>query len=127
MFAFCCPPKSLFTPTLEVNGDSHADFGEPTNGDVNNDLSNGISDLSLNGNKNDSGISMPILPTEEPESIKKWREEHKRALEEKDADEKTKIAELKEQGKKELEDWYTRYKDQLAKAKQQNRYVSSFF
>lgn len=121
MFALCCQSNPLLTLILEVNGDSNVDLGEPTNGDVNNDLSNGISDLSLNGNKQDSGISMPILPSEEPESIKKWREEHKRALEEKDADEKTKIAELKEQGKKELEEWYARYKDQLAKAKQQNR------
>lgn len=77
--------------------------------------------MSLDGSKQDTGISMPILPTEEPESIKKWREEHKQALEEKDANEKTKIAELKEQGKKELEEWYARYTDQLAKAKQQNR------
>lgn len=64
------------------------------------------------------------MPTEEPESIKKWREAHKKALEEKDENEKTKIAELKEQGKQELEEWYTRYADQLQKSKQQNRYVN---
>lgn len=63
----------------------------------------------------------PIMPTEEPESIKKWREEHRVALEEKDANEKVKITELKAQGKQELEDWYARYEEQLAKAKQQNR------
>jgi len=93
---------------------------------VNNDLSNGISDLSMNGGPSNKAeqpfpFSQPILPTEEPESIKKWREEHKLALSEKDANEKIKIEELKDQGKKELEDWYARYEEQLAKAKQQNR------
>jgi len=80
--------------------------------------------MSLNGSlkqEQASIFSQPIIPSEEPESIKKWREDHRRALDEKDAEEKVKIAELKEQGKQELEEWYTRYTDQLAKAKQQNR------
>ena len=66
----------------------------------------------------------PIIPEEEPESIKKWRDDHRRALEEKDEDEKIKIVELKEQGKNELEEWYARYTENLSKAKQQNRCVS---
>ena len=85
-------------------------------------LSNGVSELTVNDNK-PLIFSQPIIPIEEPESIKKWREDHKKALEEKDENEKIKINELKEQGKQELEDWYSRYADQLAKAKQQNRQV----
>lgn len=88
-------------------------------------MSNGVSELSLNGSlkQEPSIICQPIIPQEEPESIKKWREEHIKALEEKDAEEKTKISQLKEQGKDELQEWYNRYTDQLAKAKQQNRQV----
>lgn len=99
-------------------------FVTQSNGDIeDNGLSNGVSELSLNGSlkQEPSIFSQPIIPAEEPESIKKWREDHKKALEEKDANEKIKIAELKEQGKQELQDWYNRYEEQLAKAKQQNR------
>ncbi|KAJ6225653.1 hypothetical protein RDWZM_004198 [Blomia tropicalis] len=110
--------------TATVNGDfSNGDFANQPNGDV-NDLANGVSDITMNGKQESSSSNQPpitIMPTEEPESIKKWREAHKKALEEKDENEKTKIAELKEQGKQELEEWYTRYADQLQKSKQQNR------
>jgi len=118
------PKEALFSSESKLNGDFANEFEDQSNGDiVNNGLSNGVSDLSINGNKQEqpSIFSQPILPPEEPESIKKWREEHIIALEKKDEDEKVKIEELKEQGKRELEEWYARYEEQLAKAKQQNR------
>lgn len=92
-----------------------------------NGMSNGISDLSINsaGKAGEQSLplafSQPIIPPEEPESIKKWREEHIKALEEKDAEEAKKIEELKQQGKNELDDWYSRYAENLKSAKQQNR------
>lgn len=111
---------------LEVNGDIN-NF-EQSNGDVPHQLSNGISNLTLNNKSNSNmdnsstaanTISQP--PAEEPESIKRWREQHLKNLEAKDKEEKTKIDEHREQAKKELEEWYQRYKDQLSKTKKQNR------
>ena len=93
------------------------------NGTLTNGIVNGITQLSVNGS--DSGSSgppsVPIIPTEEPESIKKWREEHKKAIEAKDLAESDAIKALREQGKKELQEWYDRYAEQLEKTKQQNR------
>lgn len=91
------------------------------------DLANGLSDLSVNKTSPPSSFTMnqPIVPTEEPESIKKWREENEAALAAKDAQEAEKIEELRQQGKKELEEWYENYLANLATSKQQNRYVRS--
>lgn len=104
---------------IRLNGEMN-DF-EGANGDINS-LSNGISDISINNKQREpSLVTQPIIPAEEPESIKRWREEHLKALEKKDADEKKKIEELREQAKKELEEWYHRYKEQVENAKKQNR------
>ena len=45
-------------------------------------------------------------PKEEPETIRKWREEYARLLLEKDERETKQMEELKDQAKKELSDWY---------------------
>ena len=45
-------------------------------------------------------------PKEEPETIRKWREEYARLLQEKDERETKQMEELKDQAKKELSDWY---------------------
>ncbi|XP_044731131.1 clathrin light chain isoform X3 [Chrysoperla carnea] len=58
---------------------------------------------------------------EEPEKIKKWREEQKKRLEEKDAEEEKKKEEWREIAKKELEDWYRHHEEQIAKTKAANR------
>ena len=73
------------------------------------------------GRSSQSERSQP--PREEPEKIKKWREEQKRLLEQKDAEEGKKIEELKLTAKRELEEWYARYSEQLEKSKHSNRYV----
>lgn len=114
-----------------MNGDLNE--SESANGEMNN-LSNGISDLSVekstmesNNNNADPPQSMmmnqPIIPAEEPESIKRWREQHVKNLELKDEEEKEKIEEHRLQAKKELEEWYKRYHEEVEKTKKQNRYV----
>lgn len=61
------------------------------------------------------------VPREEPEKIKKWREDQKKRLEEKDLDEEKKKEELREQAKKELEDWYKHHEESISKTKASNR------
>ncbi|XP_055312987.1 clathrin light chain isoform X6 [Sitodiplosis mosellana] len=58
---------------------------------------------------------------EEPEKIKKWREEQQKRLEEKDKEEEKKKLELREQAKKELEDWYKHHEEAIGKTKASNR------
>ncbi|XP_011699612.1 PREDICTED: clathrin light chain isoform X1 [Wasmannia auropunctata] len=58
---------------------------------------------------------------EEPEKIKKWREEQKARLEEKDAEEEKKREEWKEAAKKELEEWYKHHAEAINKTKTTNR------
>ncbi|XP_047003586.1 clathrin light chain isoform X7 [Schistocerca americana] len=73
----------------------------------------------------DEIFSTPTPPKpvvkEEPEKIRKWREEQKKRLEEKDANEEKRKEELREQAKKELEEWYKHHEEQIAKTKAANR------
>ncbi|XP_049836987.1 clathrin light chain isoform X8 [Schistocerca gregaria] len=64
---------------------------------------------------------------EEPEKIRKWREEQKKRLEEKDANEEKRKEELREQAKKELEEWYKHHEEQIAKTKAANRNAEKQF
>ena len=50
-----------------------------------------------------SPSSVPVRV--EPETLRLWREEHVKMLEEKDKKEEEQLSELKEQAKKELDDW----------------------
>ncbi|XP_017783119.1 PREDICTED: clathrin light chain isoform X4 [Nicrophorus vespilloides] len=58
---------------------------------------------------------------EEPEKIKKWREDQIQRLEEKDIEEEKKRLEWREIAKKELEDWYKNHEETIAKTKAANR------
>ncbi|XP_014599492.1 PREDICTED: clathrin light chain isoform X4 [Polistes canadensis] len=58
---------------------------------------------------------------EEPEKIRKWREEQKTRLEEKDAEEEKKKEEWREAAKKELEEWYKHHAEAISKTKTTNR------
>ncbi|CAD5224562.1 unnamed protein product [Bursaphelenchus okinawaensis] len=58
---------------------------------------------------------------EEPESIKKWREQHLKAIKEKDELEEKQKSELREQAKKELENWHKQKEVEIAERKKQNR------
>ncbi|KAK5644301.1 hypothetical protein RI129_008146 [Pyrocoelia pectoralis] len=64
---------------------------------------------------------------EEPEKIKKWREEQKTRLEEKDREEEIKKEELREIAAKELQDWYKHHEEQIAKTKSANRNAEKQF
>ncbi|XP_029174877.1 clathrin light chain isoform X2 [Nylanderia fulva] len=72
----------------------------------------------------------PPVPTpikEEPEKIKKWREEQKARLEEKDAEEEKKKEEWREAAKKELEEWYKHHAEAINKTKTTNRNAEKQF
>lgn len=67
-------------------------------------------------------FSAAIPPAEEPEKIRKWREDQKTMLENKDVEEEKKREELKLQAKKELEDWYKQHEETITKTKSTNRW-----
>ncbi len=68
-----------------------------------------------------SAIHIADRQTKEPETIKKWREEQKLRIEQKDADEDRKKQELKELAKRELEEWYKNRQEQVTKTKENIR------
>ena len=68
-----------------------------------------------------SAISFADKLTQEPEKIKKWREEQKKRIETKDAEEEVKKKEWREAAKKELDDWYRNRQEQLAKTRENNK------
>jgi clathrin light chain A len=57
----------------------------------------------------------------EPEKIKRWREEQKTRLENKDNEEDAKRKEWKESAQKELEEWYRKRSEQLSKTHDNNK------
>lgn len=57
----------------------------------------------------------------EPETIRKWREEFSERISKKDSDEEIKRKEMREQAKKELEDFYKQRVEQMERVKGQNR------
>ncbi|XP_064135242.1 clathrin light chain B isoform X2 [Loxodonta africana] len=59
--------------------------------------------------------------TQEPESIRKWREEQKKRLQELDAASKVMEQEWREKAKKDLEEWNQRQSEQVEKNKINNR------
>ncbi|XP_036417383.1 clathrin light chain B isoform X4 [Colossoma macropomum] len=88
-------------PTTAVNGDMFQD-------------SNGEADSY-------AAISQVDQQRQEPESLRKWREEQKTRLEELDSASKAAEAEWKEKAKKELEDWHLHQQEQMEKNKTNNR------
>ncbi|XP_063227958.1 clathrin light chain isoform X3 [Bacillus rossius redtenbacheri] len=71
-------------------------------------------------------VSKPVVK-EEPEKIKKWREEQKKRLEEKDANEETRKEEMRLAAKKELEEWYRHHEEQITRTKTANRNAEKQF
>lgn len=57
----------------------------------------------------------------EPETIRKWREEFSSRITKKDAEAEVKRKEMREQAKKELDDFYKQRVEQLERSKEQNR------
>ncbi|KAH8411167.1 hypothetical protein KR222_009258 [Zaprionus bogoriensis] len=67
------------------------------------------------------GISGPPPSREEPEKIRKWREDQKKRLEEKDLEEERKKEELRQHSKKELDDWLRQIEESISKTKLSSR------
>lgn len=109
-----------------------SEFAAKTEPDVdgNNDALFSNSPINSNeedGNDDFSGYTVPKQVTEEPERIRKWREEQKARLEEKDREEERKREELREQARKELEDWYKHHDEAISKTKAANRNAEKQF
>lgn len=68
-----------------------------------------------------SSIASADKFVKEPEKIKKWREEQKQRIAQKDAEEEKKMKEMREVAKKELEEWNKNRKEQLVKTIADNR------
>ncbi|CAB3362845.1 Hypothetical predicted protein [Cloeon dipterum] len=71
--------------------------------------------------------SAPKVMKEEPEKIRKWREEQKQRLEEKDAAEAEAIEKLRLQAKEELDEWYKNHNEAKTKTKASNRNAEKQF
>ncbi|XP_033217462.1 clathrin light chain isoform X2 [Belonocnema kinseyi] len=103
------------------------------------DLSDNFEELQMgSGDDGENEIPQPtetipeissVTPVikEEPEKIKKWREEQKDRLEQKDAEEEKKKQEWKEAAKKELEEWYKQHAEAISKTKANNRNAEKQF
>ncbi|XP_046458334.1 clathrin light chain-like isoform X1 [Daphnia pulex] len=89
--------------------------------EVDNGLSNQLSGMGLKENGYSAPQMMSSIPREEPEKIRKWREEQKLRLEKKDEEEERKKQEMKEAARKELEDWYKHHKETIEKTRSANR------
>ncbi|XP_056430676.1 clathrin light chain B isoform X2 [Hyla sarda] len=85
----------------------------PVNGDLGQE-SSGVNDGY-------AAIAQADRLTQEPESLRKWREEQKVRLEELDAAAKVTEQEWREKAKKDLEEWYQRQSEQTEKNKVTNR------
>jgi hypothetical protein len=78
---------------------------------------------------NTGGSNSPIPPNQyqalsqlnEPETIRKWRDEFTARIDKKDTEEETKRKEMREQAKKELEDFHKQRVEQMERIKGQNR------
>ncbi|KAM4819593.1 clathrin light chain B isoform 1-T1 [Thomomys bottae] len=89
------------------------DMGTTVNGDVFQEA-NGPADGY-------AAIAQADRLTQEPESIRKWREEQKKRLQELDAASKVTEQEWREKAKKDLEEWNQRQCEQVEKNKINNR------
>ncbi|KAM4732630.1 clathrin light chain B isoform 2-T2 [Anableps anableps] len=98
-----------------------ANYEEPAT--VNGDLfqeSNGPTDSY-------AAIAQVDIQRQEPESLRKWREEQKARLEALDSASKAAEAEWREKAKKELEDWHVHQNEQMEKNKANNRIADKVF
>ncbi|KAK3520551.1 hypothetical protein QTP70_026156 [Hemibagrus guttatus] len=68
-----------------------------------------------------AAIAQVDVQRQEPESLRKWREEQKTRLEQLDSASKAAEIEWKEKAKKELEDWHAHQREQMEKNKVNNR------
>ncbi|XP_044062229.1 clathrin light chain B isoform X3 [Siniperca chuatsi] len=101
------------SPPQLLNYDGFEDELAAVNGDMFQE-SNGPTD-------NYAAIAQVDIQRQEPESLRKWREEQKTRLEALDLASKAAEAEWREKAKKELEDWHVHQNEQMEKNKVNNR------
>ncbi|CAN9514838.1 unnamed protein product [Ophioblennius macclurei] len=104
-------------PPSEPQTSNYDAFEEEPVATVNGDMfpeSNGPTD-------NYAAIAQVDIQRQEPESLRKWREEQKDRLEALDSASKAAEAEWREKAKKELEDWHVHQSEQMEKNKANNR------
>ncbi|XP_008291416.1 clathrin light chain B isoform X3 [Stegastes partitus] len=101
------------SPPQPANYDDFGDEPATVNGDMFPE-SNGPTD-------NYAAIAQVDIQRQEPESLRKWREEQKTRLEALDSASKAAEAEWREKAKKELEDWHVHQNEQMEKNKANNR------
>lgn len=104
------PPADTYT---FIGGD----FGEAPATAVNGDMfqdTNGTTDGY-------SAIAQVDMQRQEPESLRKWREEQKSRLEELDSASKAAEAVWRDKARKELEDWHVHQNEQMEKNKANNK------
>ncbi|XP_022607782.1 clathrin light chain B isoform X2 [Seriola dumerili] len=102
-----------------ANYDGFEDESATVNGDMFQE-SNGPTD-------NYAAIAQVDIQRQEPESLRKWREEQKARLEALDSASKAAEAEWREKAKKELEDWHVHQNEQMEKNKANNRIADKAF
>ncbi|KAK9406420.1 clathrin light chain B [Crotalus adamanteus] len=107
----------------EAAGEPRINFentgGTTVNGDVFQE-SNGPTDAY-------AAIARADRLTQEPESIRKWREEQKKRLQELDAASKVLEQEWREKAKKDLEEWNIRQNEQMERNQANNRIADKAF
>uniref|UniRef100_A0A3B3DC70 Clathrin light chain n=2 Tax=Oryzias melastigma TaxID=30732 RepID=A0A3B3DC70_ORYME len=100
-----------------VNYEDFEDEPATVNGDIFEE-SNGPTDSY-------AAIAQVDIQRQEPESLRKWREEQKARLEVLDSASKAAEVEWREKAKKELEDWHLHQNEQMEKNKANNRLCPS--
>ncbi|XP_035681989.1 clathrin light chain B-like isoform X4 [Branchiostoma floridae] len=102
------------------SGSGAADWeGEQQNGD--------IFGADQGGPQSNGPVPTPAPRREEPEKIRKWREEQKAMLEKKDAEAERLREEWKKEAADELRKWYAQREEQLEKTKASNRSAEEAF
>ncbi|TDG51292.1 hypothetical protein AWZ03_002379 [Drosophila navojoa] len=100
-----------------------AELGSELSANVGGGLESSTGSFEVIGSETNEpvGISGPPPSREEPEKIRKWREDQKKRLEEKDIEEERKKEELRQQAKKELDDWMRQIEESISKTKLSSR------
>ncbi|XP_039532535.1 clathrin light chain B isoform X2 [Rhinichthys klamathensis goyatoka] len=104
------PPADTYT---FIGGDFGGAPATAVNGDMFQDT-NGTTDGY-------SAIAQVDMLRQEPESLRKWREEQKSRLEELDSASKAAEAVWRDKARKELEDWHVHQNEQMEKNKANNK------
>ncbi|XP_067313260.1 clathrin light chain B isoform X2 [Pseudorasbora parva] len=106
------PPADTYTSAF-IGGDFGGTPAAAVNGDMFQDT-NGTTDGY-------SAIAQVDMQRQEPESLRKWREEQKSRLEELDSASKAAEAVWRDKARKELEDWHVHQNEQMEKNKANNK------